>query len=268
MPHVVRIILYPIKSLDGVPVDVARVLATGGLAHDRRLAILDGTGQVINGKRTTAVHGVRLAFDPVTEVVRLGGSDSGESGSFPCTARSGELAEWLSGALGQPVTLVENALGGFPDDTDYPGPTVVSTATLERVGEWFGLSLEAVRARFRANLEVGGVPAFWEDRLVVADRSQVVEFRVGTLRLWGANPCARCVVPSRDPVTGTVRERFAKTFAERREAELPEWAPAERFDHFYRLTVNTCRPPQSEETTIRVGDEVEVVGLRSYEPAR
>jgi uncharacterized protein YcbX len=261
MPHVARISIYPIKSLDGVSVDNARVLTTGALAYDRRLAMLDEQGQVINGKRLPAVHGVRLAFDPDTARVRLSSSRVADEASDLCTAHSPHLAEWLGKTLGQRVTLVENEWGGFPDDTDYPGPTVVSTATLERVAQWFrNLSLDNVRARFRANLEIDGVPAFWEDRLVPSDRSQAIEFRIGEVTFWGANPCARCAVPTRDPYSAQVLERFAKTFAERRAEELPSWAPRERFDHFYRLTVNTCRPKEAEVATIRLGDEVEVLG--------
>ena len=77
-----------------------------------------------------------------------------------------DCERFLSAAMGEPVRLVEDAERGFPDDTDSPGPTVVSTATLETVASWFpGLTIEEVRRRFRANLEIGDTEPFWEDRL-------------------------------------------------------------------------------------------------------
>ena len=59
-----------------------------------------------------------------------------------------------------------------------------------------------MRMRFRANLEIGEVPAFWEDRLY-GESGTTVRFTVGAVCLEGTNPCQRCVVPTRDPLTGT-----------------------------------------------------------------
>ena len=60
-----------------------------------------------------------------------------------------------------------------------PGPTVICTATLVEVTSWYpGLALEQVRLRFRANLEFGGVPAFWEDQLMTAKPGRV-RFQIG-----------------------------------------------------------------------------------------
>jgi hypothetical protein len=65
-------------------------------------------------------------------------------------------------------------------------------------------------------------------------------------------------VPSRSATTGEPIPGFARTFAERRGQGLPPWAATSRFDHFYRLAVNT-RPSGSGGGTIRVGDEVTVL---------
>ncbi len=57
-----------------------------------------------------------------------------------------------------------------------PEPTVISTATLEAITTWFpGLNLDQIRIRLRTNLEIGGVPAFWEDQLF-AEADAVVQF--------------------------------------------------------------------------------------------
>ena len=49
---------------------------------------------------------------------------------------------------------------------------------------------------------------------------------------------------------------FSKTFAERRQATLPAWAEPARFNHYYRLAVNTCT---IEAGRLRVGDELTLV---------
>jgi uncharacterized protein YcbX len=117
--------------------------------------------------------------------------------------------------------------------------------------------MEEVLRRFRPNLVVRGVPAFWEDRLYAAADS--VSFRIGDVVLNGQNPCARCVVPTRDPLTGGAYPDFMKTFIERRKATLPPWAPPERFDHFYRLSVNTTIGKGEAGKVLQVGDAVSFV---------
>src|SRR5262249_25513767 len=137
---------------------------------------------------------------------------------------------------------VEDTEAGFPDDTEAPGPTVISTATLQAVASWFpGLDEQVMRLRFRANLEIGGVPAFWEDRLF-AEVGSVVPFRVGDVLFEGINPCQRCVVPSRDPYTGGIFPHFQEIFARKRREFLPSWSTPSRFNHFYRLSCNTRVP--------------------------
>jgi uncharacterized protein YcbX len=121
------------------------------------------------------------------------------------------------------------------------------------------LSVDEVRDRFRANLEIDAAEPFWEDRLV-AENLGMVRLQIGDAQLLGTNPCQRCPVPTRNPYSGEPLHGFAKTFAERRQETLPEWAPASRFDHFYRLAVNT-RPVHARECTLRIGDEVRILGV-------
>ena len=56
--------------------------------------------------------------------------------------------------LTEKVFLQERLDGGFPDDRDAAGPTVISTESLVEVASWFGLSLDEARNRFRMNLEL------------------------------------------------------------------------------------------------------------------
>ncbi len=202
MPTLDRITVYPLKSFDGVEAAAARLLAAGGLEHDRRWQLVDMEGRVVNAKRTALLHAIRaefrieglavagpptggelpplgpnviaLAVDPaaldagaVPGIERLAGL---AADVFPLVPGSTGPCGWLSEALGYEVLLIERAAGGFPDDRDAPGPTLAATATLVEVARWFGQDLAESRRRFRVNLEFGGCEAFWEDALACPAR--------------------------------------------------------------------------------------------------
>ncbi len=246
-----RITIFPIKSLDGVDVESAAVLPGGALENDRRFALVDADGRYVNGKRTPAVHHVRAEYDLTRMTVRFNGDLE-----FALEQEQREIGRWLSDALGIACGLAENTATGFPDDTDSPGPTLISTATLETIASWFpNLTLAETRRRFRANLEIAGVEPFWEDRLV-GPAGVAVPFRVGDVRWWGTNPCQRCVVPTRDADSGEPTPGFQKAFAVARESSLPVWAARDRFNHFYRLAVNTQLAPGQSQPRLRMGDAV------------
>jgi uncharacterized protein YcbX len=134
---------------------------------------------------------------------------------------------------------------------------VISTATVEAVASWFDdLTVESARRRMRANVEVAGVPAFWEDRFVGADAPAFV---AGDVRFEGVEPCARCVVPTRDPETGEPLPELRERFLERREATFPPWADPDAFEHYYTLMLIAAVPESDRGGTLRVGDAVDVV---------
>ncbi|GAA0310332.1 MOSC domain-containing protein [Halarchaeum salinum] len=271
-PHLARIRVYPVKSLDPDDRARARVLRDGGLTDDRAYAIRDADGRYVNGKREPAVHGIDASFDTDGHELALRERRDRATGTLPAESffladerGRDAAADWLSTYFGYPVTLDHDGEGGFPDDTTAHGPTVVSTATLAAVGDWFDLDTESVRRRFRPTLEVGGVPAFWEDRLYV-DHERVVRVRIGDAEFLGTNPCSRCAVPSRDPDTGDAIEGFRETFVERREATRPAWASEAWFDHHYRLAVNTAVPEATVGATLAVGDTVEILDVEDGNP--
>ncbi len=260
MPKLVRINVFPIKSLDPLPLERAVLLPSGALEHDRRYALRDAAGELLTAKRTLAAQRLRSTFDPTLGRLTLRREGTEESRTFDVVAQRGEMSQYLSEYFEVPLELVENPTAGFPDDTDSPGPTLISTATLAKVASWFpGVTTAEARRRFRANLEIDAIEPFWEDRLV-AEAPRVVRFRIGDAELLGTNPCQRCPVPGRNSFTSEPTHGFAKTFAQHREASLPSWAPAGRFDHFYRLAVNT-RPGNGQTTTLAVGDDVTIIGI-------
>ena len=263
-PRLVNIRLHPIKSLDPVSVPEARISPSGGLALDRAWALYSVDGKWVNGKRTPAIHLIRAAYSPDLREVTLsvpGDRREIPTRTFAFPGAYEDAAEWFSVFFEQQI-LVRCSENGFPDDPIANGPTIVSTASLESVSDWFrptsqgfpGISVDEARQRFRASLEINGVPAFWEDQLFGEDERSVVRFKIGEVNFEGSNPCARCPVPPRNPQTGEILEGFQKRFNQLRESTLPPWSPRPRFDHFYRLSTNTRVAPSETNKLLRVGD--------------
>jgi uncharacterized protein YcbX len=227
---VARLRVFPFKALPGADIRAAALTRRGGLLHDREFALFDESGYV-NGKRNADVDTLRVWYDDTLSSAAFTSVLNGERFVFDLDESPRKLEAWLARHFGKRVTVRRESDGGFPDDTAARGPTVISTATLAVVAGWFPeLDTDSVRSRLRTNIEIDGVPAFWEDRLFCGTGT-AVPFAVGETLLEGTNPCQRCVVPSRDPDTGSPITGFAKRVAEGRAATLPAWADATRFDH-------------------------------------
>jgi uncharacterized protein YcbX len=276
-PRLANIRLHPIKALDPLTVNEARIGPNGGLELDRVWALYSADGRWVNGKRTAAMHLIRAAYAPDVSSVTLtvpGDRRDIPAMTFAFPGDTEGASEWFSMYFEQAIQ-VRYTREGFPDDGLAAGPTIVSTASLEAVCEWFsGMPLDEARRRFRTTLEIDAasgarpthtnghaaeaekLPAFWEDQLFADSDSSVVRFKIGDVALEGSNPCARCPVPARDSQTGISDDGFQKRFTELRRAQLPPWAPAERFDHFYRLATNTRVPSTECGKVLRVGDQL------------
>ena len=254
--------LHPIKALDPVSVPEARIGPNGGLELDRVWALFSVDGKWINGKNNPQIHRIRAQYDPGISAVTL--SVSGESSRngklkaarFAFPADYERAALWFSDYFGE-TAIVRHIPEGVPDDGLAPGPTIVSTASLHAVCDLFPeVDLNQARERFRATLEIDGVPAFWEDQLFGEDENYPVRFKIGGVAFEGSNPCARCPVPPRNPRTGEDLIGFQKKFSEMRRSSLPASSPAARFDHFYRMSTNTRVPGTEQGKLLRVGDSL------------
>ena len=265
-PRLANISLYPIKSLDPLPVKEARIGPGGGLEFDRAWALYSADGQWLNGKRTAAIYLIRAAFAPDVSSVTLsvpGDSRKTPTKTFAFPGDAAAASQWFSKFFEQPVT-VRHAPEGFPDDAVANGPTIISTASLQAVcGLFPGMTIDDARLRFRTTLEIDGdrsavapeeVPAFWEDQLFSAEERGAVRFRIGEVNFEGSNPCARCPVPPRDPHTGVIIPGFQKIFSDYRRSHVPAWCPEARFDHYYRLATNTRVASSEAGKVLRVGD--------------
>ncbi len=285
-PRLANIRLHPIKALDPVSVNEARIGPNGGLELDRVWALYSADGRWVNAKRTAAMHLIRAAYAPDIDSVTLtvpGDRRNIPAMTFAFPGDADGAAEWFSMYFDQAIQI-RYTREGFPDDGLAPGPTIVSTASLRAVCEWFpGMTLDEARRRFRTTLEIDAagphgadrvqfpsgtselgssaaatealpLPPFWEDQLFADSETSAVRFRIGDVAFEGSNPCARCPVPARDSQSGADMVGFQKRFIELRRAQLPAWAPAERFDHFYRLATNTRVPSTEHGKLLRLGD--------------
>lgn len=274
MARLERIRLYPVKGLEGTAVDTAKILEGGTLEHDREFALFDadavadnGNGDgntgnidgsphangVFNAKHSDRFHELDTEYDPETRTLSIG--TDGEGHAFDLETDRKRAAAWFSDYFDTELKLYRNESRGFVDRRSL-GPSVVSTATLETVAAWFDeMSVESARRRLRANVEVSGVPAFWEDRFVGDDTP---EFEIGGVRFTGGTACARCVVPQRDPETGDPHQEFRERFVQNRKETFPNWADETAFDHYYTLMLISRISETNRGQTLSVGDTVDV----------
>ena len=305
MPVLDRITVFPVKSFDGLEVPKAFLHRGGGIAYDRRWQFVDSDGRVVHAKRQAVVQVIRASFDisgllpggpascrhgdsfvtlridplavgrgTLPGIERLRGL---QETTFPLVPGSSGPCGWLAEAVGFEVFLRERPSGGFPDDLDAPGPTLITSATINMVANWFGLNAFEVRRRFRTNLEIGSCDAFWEDTLIQRTRlektvelpvdpgiaqeastgafpaAEFQSFQIGPTRLLATNVCRRCVVPSRDSRTAQVTTNFRAAFEAHRNRSMRSDVDTSAWSHSYRLAVNTAVVLQG---IIAVGQEV------------
>lgn len=253
MAEVVRLTVYPIKGLDGQDVEITKILPGGTLQHDREFAMYTDAGNVINGKRTADVHRIRAEYDLKAMQATLTAS-TGDQLDCSLDSEVGTCERWLRSYFDSAVSLKRDQQCGYVDRRQM-GPSVISTNTIREIASWYDtIDTDSVRQRLRANIEVEGVPAFWEDRFLGSNAPQ---FRIGEIEFSGLIPCGRCVVPKRDPTTGKEDTGFQQRFVERRAEQFPPWADRNAFDHFYATMIITEVPSKFRGQHLAVGDPVD-----------
>ncbi len=259
-----RIMVYPVKSLDGQAIDAVNVLQSGALAFDRRWAMFDPAERYVNGKRYASVHRIRSRIDLTQQTISLCADHA--PGPNDCVFSFNEdrkkIEKWLSDFFSFAVTLKENTTTGFPDDEVALGPTIISVATMNEIAQWFELPIDEVRARFRTNIEIDGVPPFWEDRLFGSNETSV-KFIIGEVNFDGVGPSDRCVVPARSSQSGAMDAQFVQRFRERRKSTMPDWVERSRFKSFYQLAINTKVSVNPDLKLIKIGDFLRILSEMS-----
>ncbi len=260
-PVVSKIFIYPVKSFDAVELNEVTI-GKRCLLHDREFAVFNQEGKYVNGKRTPRINELRSLFDmnDYTVIFRVQGESLSEK--FNLLNDKAQIENYLSDFFGYKVFLSRNDEGKFLDIPGDSGITISSESSLKALADYFPeINIEQMRLRFRANIEFSGTEPFWEDRLF-SEPGSIIEFNINEVNLVGFSPRARCIVPTRDPLTGITYPRFTKLFSEVRKKTLPEWSKLNEYDHFYYLNVDVLIPDSESGKTIRTGDGINIKGRK------
>ena len=241
------------------------VVTEGGcLLHDREYAICDDDGNYINGKSNSLVHALRSAVDFDNDTIRFRHISETNWQEFHLQREKSAIESFLSDYFGLKTHLLQEKTGRFMDIPDISGVTALSTSSLKEVSSWYDdMDLDETRKRFRATIEIEGVPAFWEDHLF-SEEGSGMEFKAGDVTLYGMGPRARCVVPTRNPESGEVTHAFPKNFARKRATTLPEWSVLEEYGHHYYLAVNCYIPATEFGKIIETGNEIKIIRKKIF----
>lgn len=263
-PFLNKITIFPVKSLDNIELQKAMISEGGCLLHDREFAMSDEEGNFIIGKTNPLIYTLRSKVDFENETISFRKQNEKSWRIFNFESEIPAIQSYLSDYFGIKVILHRNKTGRFMDIPDISGITILSKSSLQSITKWYDdTSLEETRKRFRATIEIDGVPAFWEDYLF-SSAGKGVEYKIGDVTVFGMSPRARCTVPTHNPMTGEVIHAFAKTFARHRAAEQQEWSKLKEYGHHYYLTVNCYIPETEVGKWIEVGDEIKIIGEKIF----
>jgi hypothetical protein len=205
--EVVGLWRYPVKSLQGEPVDSARLEADGVLG-DRRWGIHDRrTGRILTARRRPELLHASASYDGDEPVVRL---PDGQTLAGKGKRTDDQLSEWLSG----PVSLV-TSLGNDPGTAEYfqdatddnsqaiewtmpagryvdAAPVLLLTTSSLRTGATLHPDGAWDTRRFRPNILVDLHEEGW-----VEDSWVGGQVHVGAITLKPTQPCIRCTMVTR-----------------------------------------------------------------------
>lgn len=257
-PILSRIRIYPVKSLDPIELNEA-VIGIHSLRYDREFAMLSEDGGYINGKRTGKVNQLKAEFNLPDQLIRLSLRTGGEEREFHLIKEKDLIEKYLSVFFDTKVYFLQNTNGELMDIPRASSVTIVSEASLVSLSEDIvEHSLDDLRLRFRANLEISGIKAF-DEELLFGDPGMGMRFRIGDVEMIGISPRARCNVPPRNPLTGETDKSFVRNVIKSRTGTLPEGSRIPKYGNLYHLTVNTYLPESEKDKIIRVGDTVELI---------
>jgi uncharacterized protein len=204
--EVVGLWRYPVKSLQGEPIDAARVEADG-VAGDRRWGIRDQrTRRILTARRRPELLGASATYGGDEPVITLP-DGSTVAGQGEQTDR--QLSEWLA----SPVSLVPSSgeagkaefFADATDDTseaieftmpdgryvDAAPILILTTASLRTAAGHYPNGTWDVR-RFRPNVLID-----LEDDGWVEDSWVGRQIQIGAVTLFPTQPCVRCTMVTR-----------------------------------------------------------------------
>ena len=278
-PILSELILYPIKSCAGISLQQATVTPAGLMTeniYDREWMVVDADGNFLSQRthpKMASIH-PRLRMDmlevrsrgmlPLYIPLGLPAPEEEKTievqiwGDRVLAYDCDELtATWFSNALGTPCRLVRfhpsaervadrawtkgaEAPTLFPDGFPF---LILSEESLHDLN----LKLAAAQRpmlsmeRFRPNIVLKGIPAFEEDF--------TGHFKLGAAVLQPVKPCPRCQIPAVDQQTGEVGPDPMDI--------LQTYRADARLNGAITFGMNAILAA-GEETTVRVGEEVEL----------
>jgi uncharacterized protein YcbX len=213
--------MAPVKGTRLNAVDELELVGAG-VVGDRAFMVVDEDAGLLLTSRTPALLQVESAWEDGVLALRFPDgsevSDDPSPGASAVTRQydgrevpgrlvDGPLAAALSEHLGRPVRLLMRDADQTGTD-DFP-VTLMSEASLRALAEPLGGSTPDAR-RFRMSLTIDGVGA-WEEHGWAGS-----EVAVGEALLRVVDPVPRCVVTTRDPVSGTTDAPVLKALAQLR----------------------------------------------------
>ncbi len=248
--------IYPIKGLGGQRVSSIKICGERKILSDRRFLMLTNEGEVLNAKKSEAVHRLRIDYSQDLEVCKIDGN------WFELREGNIELEKCISDALEQNIVLKDQGGSPIPDRPEWPGPNLVSEQSIIEIASWFpGISTEELIRRFRANmvLDEEALPPFWEE-IELARGAQLV-FPLATLIAFKS--CERCPVPARNSFTGETTKGFQKEFVRNRENHN-SGLNAFGTKHLYYFSLVSQIGEMKEDPEFRIGDQVRLLDPREY----
>jgi hypothetical protein len=232
--NISSLLIYPVKSLGGLPADVARICHSG-FQFDRRWMLVDDNFVFLTQRQIPAmaelrvgISGRKLTISHLTDpTVQLEIPMDAGLGTPPCTVtvwddilharRCGAaFDEWFSTVLGRPCSLVflpegslrfsknsSSDLGRPMHFGDSQPLLVIGQASLD----WLNQQLhEPVGMdRFRPNIVVDTTTPFEEDRWT--------RFRIGNEQFTVVKRCGRCSMVNIDQAAGKAGQEPLRTLA-------------------------------------------------------
>jgi MOSC domain-containing protein len=206
-----RISIAPVKALRLVHAQEVE-LGAGGVVGDRRFWLVDGGGRLVNAKSQPRLLQVQVEWDEATRRLALGFPDGRlvegivEPGEpvdadlygIPNASRAvpGPWQEALSAHAGMPLRLLWSERGAVDRGGGGGAVSLVSRASLERLGEEADAAGEVDGRRFRMLFEIEGVAAHEEDSWIGR------RVRLGEAVVAFVGDVGRCAVTTRHPETG------------------------------------------------------------------
>jgi len=273
--HVLSLHIYPIKGVRAVDLERTSV-DLRGLSGDRCWVITDADGKFLTQREcsdlarlcaTLGSDGLRLQMDGEGEAIAVETPTNGARSMITvwrdqinALEAHESAAMWLSSVLARPVRLfyldkkaIRNTSGNWAPATPvsfadgYP-VLIVTSASLDALNAKIEKNGgEAVpMARFRPNIVIDGADPWADDHWR--------RIRIGDVEIDLVKPCDRCVVTTKDQITGeAMGKEPLKTLAKMRKSAHPDLSGV--------LFGWNASP--LNEGGIKIGDNVEIIEERT-----